>query len=240
MSSPVFTATTPLAIFDLDNTLLAGDSDYLWGQFLVDRGIVDGAGYERENRRFYEEYKAGTLDIHAFLRFSLKPLTEHPPEQLAAWRADFVRSLILPIVARHCQALLDLHRQAGHELLILTATNRFVTEPIAEALGVENLLATDPEVRDGRYTGEIAGIPCFQDGKIRRLEHWLTENGRSPDCRWFYSDSQNDLPLLREVDYPVAVDPDAVLEGTARTQGWPVVSLRGEQFPEAVRASLAS
>lgn len=240
MNSPATQPDTPLAVFDLDNTLLAGDSDYLWGQFLVDRGIVDGESYERENRRFYEEYKAGTLDIHAFLRFSLRPLTEHPPEQLAAWRADFVKTQILPIVARHTQALLDMHLEAGHELLILTATNRFVTEPIATALAVPNLLATDPEIRDGRYTGEIAGIPCFQDGKIRRLEAWLAENNRNPSRRWFYSDSQNDLPLLREVDYPVAVDPDAVLEGTARTHGWPVVSLRSEQFPDVLRASLGS
>lgn len=235
MTIPQPSPDSPLAIFDLDNTLLAGDSDFLWGQFLVSRGIVDGPSYESENRRFYEEYKAGSLDIHEFLRFSLKPLTEHSPSELASWRKEFVQTEILPIVARHTSALLDMHRQAGHQMLILTATNRFVTEPIATALGIDNLLATDPEVQDGHYTGEIAGIPCFQEGKIRRLHAWLDETGRRPSRCWFYSDSQNDLPLLREVDHPVAVDPDEVLEGTARTHGWPVVSLREESFPASLR-----
>ncbi len=229
----------PLAIFDLDNTLLAGDSDYLWGQFLVERGIVDGPGYQRENRRYYEQYKAGELDIYDFLRFSLTPLTQHDPQKLAGWRAEFVQEKIRPIVATHSAALIQTHRDAGHVPLILTATNRFVTEPIADMLGIETLLATDPEIRDGRYTGEIAGIPCFQDGKIKRLHLWLEEQGRQPGCCWFYSDSHNDLPLLREVDYPVAVDPDPQLEGTARTHGWPVVSLRGEEFPEVLRDSLS-
>lgn len=220
-----------LAIFDLDNTLLAGDSDYLWGQYLVERGIVERHSYEAKNRRFYEDYQAGRLDIHAFLRFSLAPLTQHAPERLAEWRSDFVADKILPIVATHSRRLLDAHRAAGHELMILTATNRFVTAPIAEAFAIDNLLATDPEIIDGRYTGEIAGIPCFQDGKIKRLQLWLQEQQRHPRKVWFYSDSHNDEPLLREADHPVAVDPDPQLEGTARTQGWPIVSLRGDDFP---------
>lgn len=237
MNSPTQTLQQPLAIFDLDNTLLAGDSDYLWGQYLVDRGIVDRESYETENKRFYEEYKAGTLDIHAFLRFSLTPLTEHEPQQLAAWREEFITQKILPIVASHTPQLLQAHKSAGHELLIITATNRFITAPIAEALGINNLLATDPEVIDGRFTGEIAGIPCFQEGKIKRLQLWLKETGRRPAQSWFYSDSNNDLPLMQEVDFPVAVDPDPKLEGRARTHGWPVVSLRGEHFPTLLTES---
>lgn len=234
MNAPDAPNDTPLAIFDLDNTLLAGDSDYLWGQFLVERGIVDGSSYERDNRRFYEQYKAGELDIHAFLRFSLMPLTRHDPEQLADWRNDFVREKILPIVAPHSPPLIEVHRKAGHKILILTATNRFVTEPIAEALGVKTLLATNPEQHNGRYTGEIDGIPCFQEGKIKRLNQWLDTEGRKPSECWFYSDSHNDLPLLKEVEHPVAVDPDPLLEGVARTRGWPVISLRGNTFPEIV------
>lgn len=235
MNDRNFASDAPLAIFDLDNTLLANDSDYLWGKYLVDRGIVDGPSYEKENRRFYEDYKAGRLDIRAFLRFSLKPLTEHPPEKLAEWRQDFVERYILPIVAPQTETLINMHRNAGHEMLILTATNRFVTELIAEALKIDNLLATEPEVVNGHYSGEIAGIPCFQDGKIENLKLWLETRGREPSERWFYSDSLNDLPLLHEVEYPVAIDPDPQLEGTARTQGWPVASLRGPEFPDHLR-----
>ncbi len=228
----------PLAIFDLDNTLLAGDSDYLWGQYLVDRGIVDKDSYEAENKRFYEDYKSGDLDIHAFLRFSLTPLTQHAPEQLASWREEFVNDWIMPIVALQTPRLLEAHRNAGHELIIITATNSFITTPIANALGIKNLLATEPEIVNGTYTGAIAGIPCFQEGKIQRLQLWLQESSRAPRQSWFYSDSNNDLPLLLEVEYPVAVDPDPQLESTARSHGWPVVSLRGENFPGQLTDSL--
>ncbi|MGQ0528582.1 MAG: HAD family hydrolase, partial [Panacagrimonas sp.] len=152
-----------LAIFDLDNTLLAGDSDYLWGRFLVDQGLVDAASYERENQRFYEQYRDGTLDIEAFCRFSFAPLAAHPLTQLQAWRARFVDERILPIVAPLAPALLEKHRIQGDELLIMTATNRFITEPIAELLGVETLIATDPEFVDGRYTGQLSGTPNFRE-----------------------------------------------------------------------------
>lgn len=223
-----------LAIFDLDNTLLAGDSDYLWGQFLVDKGLVDGPWYERANRRYYELYKAGTLDIYEFCAFSMKPLTEHEPEQLYEWRREFVRSKIEPIVALGTPALLERHRAQGDHLLIMTATNRFITEPIAALLGVDDLIATDPEMVNGRYTGRIAGIPNFQDGKVTRLAQWRAREPRQYESTVFYSDSHNDIPLLLLADQAVAVDPDETLKMEARNRGWPVISLRGE-FPAAAR-----
>lgn len=214
-----------LAIFDLDNTLLGGDSDYLWTQFLVERGLVDKA-YERENRRYYERYQAGTLDIHEFLRFQLHPLTEHDPAELCAWRDAFIVQKIRPIILPAARALLQKHRARGDTLLIATSTNRFITAPIAEALGVEHLLATEPEMMEGRYTGGISGIPCFREGKVQRLEQWLRERGMNLDDSAFYSDSHNDIPLLERVARPVAVDPDAELARHAENKGWPVISLR--------------
>ncbi|GAB4361795.1 MAG: HAD family hydrolase [Gammaproteobacteria bacterium] len=215
-----------LAIFDLDNTLLGGDSDYLWGQFLAENGIVDGAWYEEENRRYYQQYEAGTLDIHEFLRFSLRPLAENDPQQLRAWRRQFIDEKIRPILLPAAQKLLDRHRARGDTLLIITATNRFVTEPIAELLGVPHLIATDPAQSQGRYTGEVEGIPCFQEGKVTRLNAWLADTGQTLDQSWFYSDSHNDIPLLERVDHPVAVDPDPALSQHAHHKGWPVITLR--------------
>jgi HAD superfamily hydrolase (TIGR01490 family) len=215
-----------LAIFDLDNTLLNGDSDYLWGQFLVEKGIVDGDHYEQENQRFYDEYKAGTLDIMAFLRFSLAPLAEHDMASLQAWHREFMQEKISPIMQARARDLIEQHRHANDELLIITATNSFVTAPIAAAYGIDNLLATEPELNNGRYTGGVAGTPCFREGKVERLNAWLTETSHSLDGSSFYSDSHNDLPLLQMVDKPVAVDPDDSLAEHARRQGWPIISLR--------------
>ncbi|MCP5195891.1 MAG: HAD family hydrolase [Gammaproteobacteria bacterium] len=216
-----------LAIFDLDNTLLGGDSDYLWGQFLIEQGLVDGAYYERENQRFYTEYRAGTLDIHAFLAFMLQPLAEHPLTELLVWRNQFMTEKIQPILLPKADELLDRHRAVGDTLLIITATNRFITAPIAERLGVPHLLASEPEFVDGRYTGRSTGIPCFQYGKVERLDAWLAETGNDLAKSWFYSDSHNDLPLLSRVTYPVAVDPDVTLAHHAQQHGWPIISLRG-------------
>ncbi|MDX1656350.1 MAG: HAD family hydrolase, partial [Candidatus Competibacteraceae bacterium] len=213
-----------LAIFDLDNTLLGGDSDYLWGRFLIENGIVDAIAYEQANQRFYEDYQAGTLDIQAFLGFALKPLAENDPADLVAWRQRFMTEKIRPIMLSKAQTLLDKHRSQGNVLVIITATNRFVTEPIAEALRVSHLLATEPEWQEGRYTGRPIGIPCFQDGKVQRLEAWLKDTGHTLAGSWFYSDSHNDLPLLGRVDNPVAVDPDLILERHARQRGWPVIT----------------
>jgi HAD superfamily hydrolase (TIGR01490 family) len=217
-----------LAIFDLDHTLLVGDSDYLWGRFLVDHGHVDAETYERQNRVFYEQYAAGTLDIREFCRFAFAPLARNPVETLHRWREQFVRERIEPIVAPLAPALLERHRVQGDRLLITTATNRFITEPIAQLLGVDVLIATDPEMVDGRYTGGVSGIPNFRDGKVARLQAWLAQQPEAPRRISCYSDSHNDLPLLMLADRPVAVDPDDRLRATAIERGWPVISLRGE------------
>ncbi len=214
-----------LALFDLDNTLLAGDSDYSWGRFLVDQGLVDGDSYEAQNRRFYEDYKAGELDIHEFARFSLGRLGEFPMEELEALRARFVETVVRDMVAPGAQALLDRHREAGHELLIITATNSFITRPIADLLEVPGLLGTDGELIDGRFSGNIQGTPCFQDGKVSRLRDWLAGRPEVSES-WFYSDSINDAPLLRWAQHPCAVDPCPKLQALAEAQGWPVISLR--------------
>lgn len=215
-----------LAIFDLDNTLLGDDSDYLWGRFLIERGLVDETWYQRENQRFYDAYRAGTLDIHAFLNFMLQPLSAHPTARLLEWRDRFLQDKIEPIILPEALALLARHRNAGDTLLIITATNRFITEPIAKRLGVPNLLATEIEFLDGRYTGRALGTPCFQHGKVERLRGWLAETGHDLAESRFYSDSHNDLPLLELVAHPVAVDPDPTLAQIARERGWPIISLR--------------
>jgi HAD superfamily hydrolase (TIGR01490 family) len=215
-----------LAIFDLDNTLIADDSDYLWGQFLVDKGIVDKAVYEQANARYYEEYKQGTLDIVAFLNFSLHPLSQHAPEQLYEWRAEFVRDVITPILLKAAQDLIDLHRAQGDTLLVITATNRFVTEPIVKLYGIDNLLATTPEMRDGRYTGNFIGTPCFQEGKVQLLKEWLVNSNETLENSCFYSDSHNDLPLLKLVERPIAVNPDDKLRQVALESDWSIISLR--------------
>ena len=215
----------PLAIFDLDNTLLAGDSDYLWGQFLSELGVVDRISYERENERFYREYREGRLDIMAFLAFSLKPLAEHPREQLDRWHAQFMRDKIEPLITSASERLIREHRDAGDTLMIITATNAFVTAPIAARLEIPHLIATEPEMADGRYTGRVAGTPSFREGKVVRLRDWLSQHQETLDGAWFYSDSHNDLPLLELVNHPVAVDPDEILAGHAEERGWPVISL---------------
>jgi HAD superfamily hydrolase (TIGR01490 family) len=217
---------TKLAIFDLDHTLLDGDSDYLWGQFLVEQGKVDGASYERQNRIFYEQYQAGTLDIDAFASFSLAPLAAGEPRELYALRERFVREKIEPCVAPGAPALLARHRAQGDTLLITTATNRFITEPIAALLGVPNLLATDPEIVNGRYTGRIVGHANFREGKVLRLRDWLERGMHRFEHSTCYSDSHNDLPLLGFADTAVAVDPDPTLQAEAERRGWAIISLK--------------
>ncbi|MEY1662875.1 HAD family hydrolase [Isoalcanivorax beigongshangi] len=215
-----------LAIFDLDNTLIGGDSDHLWGDYLVARGIIDAGDYKARNDQFYQDYLNGSLDQMAYLRFAMAVLTQHPLEQLHQWRAEFMRDELSKILLPKASALLQWHREQGHFLLIITATNDFVTAPIAELLGVDHMLATESELRDGRYTGEIVGVPCFQDGKIHNLNAWLATTDHTLDGAWFYSDSRNDLPLLEVVDHPVAVDPDDHLRAVANERGWSVISLR--------------
>ncbi|MCP5278069.1 MAG: HAD family hydrolase [Thiobacillus sp.] len=217
-----------LALFDLDNTLLAGDSDFEWAQYLIEQGVLDREVYEARNQAFYDHYKAGTLDIHEFLDFQLMPLARHSREQLDAWHRDYMARKVIPMVAPGTAALLENHRD--HVQVIVTATNSFVTAPIARHLGVAHLIATEPELRDGRFTGKVSGIPSFKAGKVARLEEWLAAQGKTwADVAesWFYSDSLNDLPLLAHVHHPVAVDPDPTLRAHAEARGWPVISLRG-------------
>ena len=220
-----------LAIFDLDNTLIADDSDYLWGQFLVDQGIVDKAIYESANIKFYNDYKQGSLDIVEFLHFSLKPLADNNPEQLHQWREQFIQDIITPILLKPAQELITKHKDRGDTLLVITATNRFVTEPIVNLYGINNLLATAPEFKNNKYTGNFIGIPCFQEGKVQLLKEWLKNSTETMAGSWFYSDSHNDLPLLNLVDNPVAVDPDEKLTAFARASNWPIISLRENKCP---------
>ena len=220
-----------LAIFDLDNTLIADDSDYLWGQFLVDQGIVDREYYEQTNAKFYDDYKKGVLNIEEFLRFSLKPLADNHPNALYRWRDQFIETVIKPLILVPARQLVEKHRNRGDTLMVITATNRFVTEPIVNLFNIEILLATTPEFIDGRYTGGFIGIPCFQAGKVEYLKEWLAQTSENLAESWFYSDSHNDLPLLLEVTYPVAVDPDQKLRSYAQNNDWPVISLRTDECP---------
>lgn len=218
-----------LALFDLDNTLLLGDSDFQWAQFLIEQRALDRELHEAKNLEFYEQYKAGTLDIHEFLNFQLKPLARHSRNQLNAWHGEFMTQKILPMIAPGAYKLIERHKLDGDLCIIITATNSFVTAPIAQTLGIDNLIATEPEHINGEFTGHVSGIPCFREGKISRLENWLDEHNLtwlSFLQSWFYSDSLNDLPLLGKVTHPVAVDPDATLKSHAEEHGWPIISLR--------------
>jgi HAD superfamily hydrolase (TIGR01490 family) len=215
-----------LAIFDLDNTLIGGDSDHLWGQFAGEQGLVNNDDYVRRSDQFYADYLAGTLDIDAYLRHALSSLVGHSPQQLKAWHAQFMAEKIQPLMLPRAAELVADHRKRGHVLLIITATNSFITAPIAHALGIDNLIACDAEIVDGRYTGNPSGVPSYQQGKVTRLKSWIAERKLTLDGAWFYSDSHNDLPLLELVDHPVAVDPDDNLRARAVERGWPVISLR--------------
>jgi HAD superfamily hydrolase (TIGR01490 family) len=215
-----------LAIFDLDNTLIAGDSDHSWGEFLVAEQRVDAQQFKKSNDQFYADYVAGSLDIFAYLEFSLRPLTQIPITELDELHTKFMQQVIAPMQLPKAKALLQKHREAGDRLLIITATNRFVVEPICQSLGVTEFLAADPEIVNGRYTGKIVGTPTYQEGKVSRLKEWLQEQSETLADSWFYSDSANDLPLLLEVDNPVAVDPCDRLREKAEDQQWPIISLR--------------
>lgn len=214
-----------LAIFDLDHTLLNGDSDYAWGQFLVEQNIVDGQEYEATNRHYYEQYQQGTLDILEFLAFVLQPLAQHDLDTLNNWHRQFMQQKIEPMISPAAQELVNKHRQQHDTLLIITATNSFVTKPIARVFDVDNILATEPEMKDGRYTGRVNGTPCFREGKVQRLQAWLASRDETFKQTWFYTDSHNDLPLLELVDHPVVVNPDDILRQHAREQRWPIMTL---------------
>ena len=215
-----------LALFDLDNTLLAGDSDYLWGVFLVEEGLVDANLYEEANERFYKQYAEGELDIHEFLNFSLNPLSQIATETLNNLHQEFMEKHIRPLMTSVGQDMINQHKEAGDTTIIITATNSFVTAPIAKAFGVDHLIATEPEMIDGEYTGKVAGTPSFKEGKISRLNDWMITNNTSLMGSTFYSDSHNDLPLLEIVDKPIAVDPDDTLRDVAEEKNWEVMSFR--------------
>lgn len=215
-----------LALFDLDYTLLAGDSDHAWGQFLVEAGMVDGDEYQRKNDEFWARYKAGTLDIREYLQFALAPLAGKSLAEMRPLHDQYLQKKIAPMVR---QSALDLVRQHRNDLCaIVTATNTFVTGPIAGLFGIPHLIGCEVEIIDGRFTGEPLGVPSFREGKITRVNDWLRSMGKSladfPQS-FFYSDSMNDLPLLEMVNHPVAVNPDAVLRDLAVSRGWPVIQL---------------
>ena len=218
-----------LVLFDLDNTLLAGDSDYEWGVFLCNEGAVEADDYRRRNQAFYEDYQAGRLDALAYVHFVLEAITATPPDKLTALHARFMAEHVEPMVTQSALELVKKHQRAGDLTAIITATNRFITEPIAARFGVRHLIATEPE-RDGndRYTGRIEGVPCFREGKIECLKRWLERERPTYGETWFYSDSHNDLPLLEQVDRPVVVDGDEALVRRAKEKRWEITSLRGE------------
>ena len=211
----------PLAIFDLDNTLIGGDSDYLWGEFLCDEGIItDRESFQKMNDYFYHQYEIGELDIYAWAEFSFKVLSEHSFDKLNQLRKDFMETKIRPIFLEKAQNCIDNHKKNGDSVLVITASNTFVTKPIVEMYGIEHLLATEPEFVSGRFTGKVSGIPCFQSGKIDNLMPWLEKNNENLIGSYFYSDSHNDLPLLELVDNPVAINGDPILTAAANKNGW--------------------
>ena len=217
-----------LALFDLDNTLLNGDSDYQWGQFLIEEGVLDSS-HTAQNLKFYQDYKDGNLDIVAFMEFQFRPLAAHPRSQLDALHKLYMERKVRPMMTAKSRALVEQHRANGDILVVITATNSFVTAPIAAEFGVPHLIATEPEHINGEFTGHVSGIPSFKEGKVIRLNQWLEsrgENLKSFETIWFYSDSHNDLPLMQAVDKPVAVNADLILAEYAKAQGWPMMSLR--------------
>ena len=218
-----------LALFDLDNTILAGDSDYNWSRFLIQEGYLDGAIHAEKNEKFYADYKAGTLDIYAFVEFQFKPLARNPRSVLNQLLKKYVEEVIKPMITEKAYALVRKHREEGDLLIVITATNSFITKPIAALFGIENLIGTDPEEKEGEFTGKVSGLPSFKEGKVTRLEAWLKNKNLSlADFKksYFYSDSHNDLPLMQKVTHPVAVDSDDILTEYANAKGWPQISLR--------------
>ena len=215
-----------LAIFDLDNTLIRGDSDHAWGEFVCEKGLVDIQTYRKKNDAFYDDYMKGTLDIYSYLRFSLSTLKGRKLEDLNKIREEFLKKHIEPLKLSKAIELLKMHRDSGDYLLIITATNSFIANPIADMLEVDDVLSSEAEIKSGAYTGEPLGIPCFQEGKVQRLKIWLKENSYSLKNSFFYSDSHNDIPLMKIVDNPVAVDADEKLNTYAFEKNWPRISLR--------------
>ena len=215
-----------LAIFDIDNTLIAGDSDLLWGEFLCERNYVDSNVYKAEHEKYYKDYLSCKLDINNFLKFQLKVLGENDLNLLKKWRKDFFEEKIRPVILPKAYQLIDKHRNQNHDLLIITATNRFIVEPIASEFKIENIIACEPEIYNEQFTGKFTGTPSYAEGKVERFNDWLKTIGRRLEESWFYSDSHNDIPLLKKVNHPTAVDPDEFLKDEAEKMNWPIISLR--------------
>jgi len=215
-----------LAIFDIDNTLIAGDSDLLWGEFLCERAYVDSVAYKAAHEKYYQDYLNGNLDINNFLEFQLKVLGDNELSVLKKWRKDFIEEKIRPLIPPKAHALIGTHRDQDHDLLIITATNRFIVEPIAAEFRIDNLIACEPELNNGQFTGKFTGTPSYAEGKVECFNDWLENNGYQLEESWFYSDSHNDIPLLKEVNHPIAVDPDESLKDEAKKMNWPIISLR--------------
>ena len=218
-----------LAIFDLDNTLLDGDSDYNWGLFLSRKGIVDRLSHEAQNQQYYEDYQAGKLDIYKFTEFQFKVLKDNSRSTLDQLRSEYIETVVMPMITKKSYALVNKHKKLNDHLLIITATSSYITKPIGLLFGINDLIGTDPEEVNGEFTGKVRGIPSFREGKITRLETWLSEKGLKMndfDKTYFYSDSKNDIPLLEKVSNPVAVNADEELMDFARKRKWPSMNLR--------------
>lgn len=218
-----------LVLFDLDNTLIAGDSDFSWGEFLISKGAINGKEHQAQNRAFYEDYRAGTLNIYAYIEYQFAPLARNSRARLEAWREEFMRTIIMPMITDKARALVKHHIDRGALVAVVTATNTFVTAPIVRELGISHLIGTVAAQENGRFTGKARGLPAFQRGKVARVEDWLESYGDHLggfEQSWFYSDSRNDLPLLEHVTHPVAVDPDDELRARAAAEGWDIISLR--------------
>ena len=218
-----------LALFDLDNTLLAGDSDYEWTQHLLSKGILDRETFEARNKEFYEQYKAGKLNIVEFLDFQLQSLARNSRADLEAWHDEFMSERILPMLNQKSRDLVKQHQENGDICALVTATNSFVTGPICRELRIDHLIATIAAQENGQFTGKPRGLPSFREGKITRVEAWLESMGLwmgNFERSWFYSDSLNDLPLMSRVSNPVAVDPDSTLRTHAETAGWQIINLQ--------------
>tara|TARA_B100001250_G_scaffold382468_1_gene375626 strand:- start:79 stop:741 length:663 start_codon:yes stop_codon:yes gene_type:complete len=218
-----------LTIFDLDNTLLDGDSDYNWGLFLIKEGLVDQKTHESSNKQFYDDYNSGKLDIYEFVEFQFKFFRDNSRILLDKLLKRYIDEIAKPMITKKARDLVSKHRAKGDKLLIITATNSYITKPIGKLFDIDDLIGTDPEEIDGEFTGKVKGIPSFKEGKIERLNLWLKQKKftfNDFDQISFYSDSQNDLPLLRLVSNPIAVNPDRVLEKEAIKNNWPIIILR--------------
>jgi HAD superfamily hydrolase (TIGR01490 family) len=221
-----------LALFDLDHTLIPFDSDYSWGSFTTELGWTHPVSFQQQNDAFYAQYKNGTLDIHAYVRFATAALRQQGSANALAARDAYMRKVVLPGLLPQARQIIGQHQEEGATVVIITATNEFVTRPIADALGVEELLAIELErqAQPGQedwYTGEIKGVPTFREGKVLRMQAWLAQRGWDWDHvhTTFYSDSINDLPLLERVNAPIATNPDDALRAIAQARGWPILSL---------------